>query len=80
MEFSGQPPQRTPEQDVPFLEMLKRLLPSMLGGRAGDQQLPMEAGSQRDPRLGQPSTLDSIRQGLDITRSLGGLQKAAQRK
>lgn len=74
------PTPRTPEMDVPFLEQLKRLLPSMLGGRPGDVRLPMEAGQQRDPRLGQGSLLDAIRQGSDVVQSLGGLQKAAGRK
>jgi hypothetical protein len=74
------PTERTPESDVPFIEQLKRLLPSMLGGRPGDVRLPMEAGSQRDPRLGQGSILDSIRQGGEVVSSLGGLKKAAGRK
>ena len=65
------PTPRTPEAGVPFLEQLKRMLPSMLGGYQGDQRLPMQAGSGRDPRLPQGNQFDMLRDSLDQVRSLG---------
>jgi len=68
----GQPQiPRTPEQDVPLMERLKRMLPGMLGGPQGDMRLPMEVGQQRDTRLPPPSPFDAIREGLEQTHDLG---------
>lgn len=74
------PTERTPEQGVPFMEQLKRLLPAMLGGRGGDERLPMEGGDRRDPRLGAGSVFDAIRGNVEQVQSLTGLRNAAGRK
>jgi hypothetical protein len=65
------PHPRTPEAGVPFVERLKRMLPSILGGYGGDVRLPMEIGSERDPRLGAGSVWDAIRGGYEQVRDLG---------
>lgn len=65
------PQNATPESDVPFMEKLKRMLPSMLGGYPGDVRLPMEPGGQRDPRLGPGSLFDAIVAGNDQVKALG---------
>jgi hypothetical protein len=77
--MAGQPAQRTPEQDVPFLERLKRLLPGFLSGRqTSDAHLPMEAFTERDPRLPAPTGFDAIRGGLEQVHDLGGTMVTPQ--
>ncbi len=70
---SGQPAQRTPEADVPLWERIKRMLPGLVTGKAtGDTRLPMEAFTERDPRLPQDQSLfGSIRSGLEVAQDLG---------
>lgn len=41
------------------------------GKRTRDIRLPMEAGSERDPRLGVPSNFEKLREGLERLQSMG---------
>jgi len=59
---------RTPEEDVPYLTRVKRLV----GGRGKDVALPMPSGGKRDPRL--PRNL-----GADIREGLRGVQRLTKK-
>lgn len=68
------------DQWSPDPSALDRLL-AMLGmpqPAQGDVRLPMEAGSQRDPRLPAPTTLDQIQEGYDTFKSMGAPKSAFQ--
>ena len=58
--------------DLTFLERIR-------GKRTRDIHLPQEAHTTRDPRLPQPTTLQSAREGLDRLRDVGRRQTAPAR-
>ena len=69
---TGQPAQGVPEQGVPLWERIRRLLPGMVTGKqTSDVRLPMEAFTERDPRLPAQSGFDAIRGAMEQVHDLG---------